>query len=185
MFPWYALATGMFEPARTPPCEPQDKHKEDRARPLSGTLRLALLAIAAAILLTLLYPARASAQSLTPQQYARAVSPTPADVLHLVGRVHLGVFTCEGGISATLVDLPGAPGKFVMSVNGATLLFEAVATRTGAMRLEEKATGLVWLQLPSKSMLLDQQAGKRLVDECTNVDQKHFASTQRLPTLFD
>jgi hypothetical protein len=41
-----------------------------------------------------------------------------------------------------------------------------VPTNTGALRLEGKASGLVWLQLPTKSMLMNNKLGQRMADEC-------------------
>lgn len=43
---------------------------------------------------------------------------------------------------------------------------KAVDTSTGAVRYEDKASGLVWLMVANKSMLLNQKQGQRLADEC-------------------
>lgn len=42
----------------------------------------------------------------------------------------------------------------------------AVSTRTGALRYEDSASGLVWLVIVGKSMLLDTKNGKQLANEC-------------------
>ncbi len=41
-----------------------------------------------------------------------------------------------------------------------------VSTTTGAVRLEDKASGLVWIQIPAKSMLLNSKQGLQLANEC-------------------
>jgi hypothetical protein len=41
------------------------------------------------------------------------------------------------------------------------------------VRLEDNSAGIVWLQLPSKSMLVSQKEGRRIADECIN-----YAGTQ-------
>ena len=41
-----------------------------------------------------------------------------------------------------------------------------VGTRTGALRYEDSASGLVWLVIVGKSMLLDTRHGKQLANEC-------------------
>jgi hypothetical protein len=46
-----------------------------------------------------------------------------------------------------------------------------VSTLTGAIRLEDAAAGVVWLQLANKSMLMSQKLGKRLADACASADQ--------------
>jgi hypothetical protein len=45
-------------------------------------------------------------------------------------------------------------------------------TSTGAVRLFDKKAGVVWLQIPAKSMLLNTRAGQRLVDRCTHAEQR-------------
>jgi hypothetical protein len=45
-------------------------------------------------------------------------------------------------------------------------------TTTGAVRLQDKKTGMVWLQIPSKSMLMNSRAGQRMVDGCTQSEQR-------------
>ena len=42
----------------------------------------------------------------------------------------------------------------------------AVSTKTGALRYEDSASGLVWLVIVGKSMLLDTKQGKQLANEC-------------------
>ena len=42
----------------------------------------------------------------------------------------------------------------------------AVGVRSGALRDEHAEPGLVWLMIPSKSMLLDARRGQRLADAC-------------------
>jgi hypothetical protein len=43
---------------------------------------------------------------------------------------------------------------------------QVVATQTGALRLEDKTSGLTWITIPGKSMLLDTKQGKQLANEC-------------------
>jgi hypothetical protein len=42
----------------------------------------------------------------------------------------------------------------------------AVNARSGALRYEDAASGLVWLMILDKSMLLDTRQGKQLANEC-------------------
>ena len=41
-----------------------------------------------------------------------------------------------------------------------------IDTSTGANRYENKKTGLVWIAIPSKGMLLDSRHGQQLANEC-------------------
>ena len=41
-----------------------------------------------------------------------------------------------------------------------------VSTQTGALRLEDKTSGLTWITIPGKSMLLDTRLGRQLANDC-------------------
>ncbi|HEY6133162.1 MAG TPA: hypothetical protein VIW70_04220, partial [Rubrivivax sp.] len=45
-------------------------------------------------------------------------------------------------------------------------------TTTGAVRLEDPKNGIVWLQIPAKSMLMNAKLGQRMVDSCQHADQR-------------
>lgn len=47
---------------------------------------------------------------------------------------------------------------------------KAVQAKTGAVRLEDTRSGLVWISIVGKSMLLDTQNGKQLANDCNRVD---------------
>lgn len=42
----------------------------------------------------------------------------------------------------------------------------AVETRTGALRYEDPASGMVWIVIVDKSMLLNAKQGRQLANEC-------------------
>lgn len=63
-----------------------------------------------------------------------------------------------------------------------------IDSRSGAMRLEDASARMVWIQLPHKSMLLDQRQGRRLLDECQHDEQVQTAAQMKNnppPALFD
>jgi hypothetical protein len=51
---------------------------------------------------------------------------------------------------------------------GSTYKMTPVSTSTGALRFEDKGDGLVWIQIPSKSMLLNSKIGQQLANDCKN-----------------
>jgi hypothetical protein len=78
----------------------------------------------------------------------------------------VGRFNCELGRSVTVaakddntVDLQWQGKAYAMA---------KVPTSSGAMRFEDKASGLVWIQIPAKSMLMDSKAGRQLANDCKN-----------------
>jgi hypothetical protein len=77
-----------------------------------------------------------------------------------------GRFNCEFDNSLTIVPNPAHPGYLTLTHKGTVANMLPVPTNTGALRLEGKASGLVWLQLPTKSMLMNNKLGQRVADEC-------------------
>ncbi len=102
---------------------------------------------------------------------AADVALTPAE-LAIADRVYTGTIACELGASVAVEADPKAPGYFTVKGKGFAYRMHPVVTSTGAIRLEDRHDGgSVWLQLPNKSMLMDQKHGKRLADECANPTQ--------------
>ena len=138
----------------------------------SRTLSLALIAAACAL-------SAVPASAVTKKKAAEAApAPAPAVLADLspeqidsAGRVLVGAQQCEFGQK---VDLTPAdkPGYFHLSFNKRQYTMAPEPTTTGAVRLEDKHTGVVWIQIANKSMLMNAKAGQRMVDECVHPDQK-------------
>lgn len=84
----------------------------------------------------------------------------------LVGKIH-----CELAVVVTMTPDAHSPGRFLLEMGHKRYTMDPVVSSTGAVRLEEEASGAVWLQLGNKSMLMNQKEGKRLADDCMNPDQ--------------
>jgi hypothetical protein len=106
-------------------------------------------------------------------------SPLSPELLAIAERVQTGRIPCELGHNVAILPDPAAPGYFTITTGNARFRAIPVATTTGAIRLEDKARGGVWLQLANKSMLLDEKNGKRLADECMSPGQKQFADAMK------
>lgn len=128
----------------------------------------------------------------TANQMAAGISAAEAALnpieLAIAEQVHTGVLRCELGASVTLVNDPKSPGYF--NVHGRNFRYRMVpvATTTGAIRLEDRKAGAVWLQLSNKSMLMNQKAGQRMADECMSPAQLTVAQALRdrpVPGLLD
>lgn len=110
------------------------------------------------------------------------------DELAIAERVHQGRMPCELGASVRLEADASQPGYFHVHGKGFRYRMHPVSTSTGAIRLEDSKAGAVWLQLANKSMLMDQNKGRRMADECANPEQMAFAEgmkTNPPPVLFD
>lgn len=93
------------------------------------------------------------------------------DELAIAERVYQGKLPCESGAFVTLTPDPKSPGYFNVQVKNLKFRMFPVPTTTGAIRLEDKKAGAVWLQLANKSMLMNQKLGQRLADACMSPAQ--------------
>lgn len=92
--------------------------------------------------------------------------------LQIADRVHTGDAACEFDQVVSLVRIEGQPGHFKLTFKKASYTVVPEETTTGALRLEDKKAGIVWLQIPSKSMLMNSKLGQRMVDNCLHPEQR-------------
>jgi hypothetical protein len=123
------------------------------------TLLLTLLPLVTATALAA-PDAPAETEALTPGQMAAA------------RQVLVGEADCDMKQRVSLRAIEGRPGFFELLYLKSRYVLAPEETRTGAVRLEDRKAGIVWLQIPSKSMLLDTAKGSRVVDGCTHPDQR-------------
>ncbi len=100
---------------------------------------------------------------------AEAIS---ANQLDIAARVLTGKAQCEYNQAVDVDPVAGQPGMFSVRFKEVSYVMVPEETTTGAVRLTDKKAGVVWLQIPAKSMLLDGRAGHRLVDLCTQSEQR-------------
>jgi len=108
-----------------------------------------------------------------------ATASTPAVAVELTpgqrdaaAHVFTGVAQCEQGQQVTLTPMSGHEGHFRLEYKKASYDVVPEETTTGAVRLEDKKAGIVWIQIPAKSMLLNSKRGQRMVDECLQAEQR-------------
>jgi len=92
--------------------------------------------------------------------------------LDIAGRVLTGKADCEFNQSVDVSPINGKPGFFKVGFKGANYTMVPEETSTGAVRLEDKKAGVMWLQIPSKSMLMNSKIGQRMVDSCMHSEQR-------------
>ena len=114
--------------------------------------------------------------------------PLTDDELAIAGQIHTGMVPCELGIHVTVSADAKLPGYFHLHTKHHQYHMQPVMTSTGAIRLEDKKAGAVWLQLANKSMLMNQKLGQRLADECMSPAQHTVAEAMKkspAPSVLD
>jgi hypothetical protein len=119
--------------------------------------------------------AKVKANQMATGIIAAETALTPGQ-LAVAERVYTGKLPCELGQSVTITPETKNPGYFDVQVKNLRFRMFPVETTTGAIRLEDKKAGAMWLQLANKSMLMDHKQGKRLADACMNPAQVAVAS---------
>jgi hypothetical protein len=97
----------------------------------------------------------------------------------LAKQFYSGFLGCELGKFVIITPDERTPGYFVLSHKGQQYRVAPVESRTGTLRMEDSRGHAVWIQLPHKSMLMDQKAGVRLADECKSPEQEIVATTYK------
>ena len=123
-------------------------------------------------------PKPAGAKPAAAQPMAKKAAPAAAAAALSAGqisaaeRVLTGKVQCELNQAVDIAAVSGKAGYFNIAFNGKTYSMVPEATTTGAVRLEDKKNGVMWLQIANKSMLMNTKAGQRMVDNCQHPSQK-------------
>jgi hypothetical protein len=99
-----------------------------------------------------------------------------------------GRIACENKAFVVVTEDKKHPHHYDLAFGKLHYKAVRVPTDSGVIRLEDKAHGIVWLQMSNKSMLLDEKYGKRLATNCQNDAQlaaDKALSTSTAPSLLD
>lgn len=80
--------------------------------------------------------------------------------------VQAGLYRCHQGAQILVKNIAPDLGSIVVRFKGKEHLLFAIETDTGAVRYQDKRTGMTWIKIPSKSMLLDSKLGRQLANDC-------------------
>lgn len=86
--------------------------------------------------------------------------------------VLLGESGCEFNQKIQVDPSATHPGYVDMSFNKKKYTMKPVMSPTGALRLEDVRSEALMIQIASKTMVMNQKTGQRLVDNCVHADQK-------------
>ena len=127
-------------------------------------------------------PQNRLAAKLAPKPAAKPVAAPEEDAalsneqLAAAQRVHQGEAQCEFNQKVSITPHPDKPGRFRLQFNKMVYNLVPEPTTTGAVWLEDKRAGIVWLQIPAKSMLMNSKLGQRMVDSCVHEEQRPVAN---------
>ncbi|HWS74626.1 MAG TPA: MliC family protein [Quisquiliibacterium sp.] len=95
-----------------------------------------------------------------PHTAARAEPPAPPPSLAV------GLYRCDLQRSVTVRRIAPDRGSIVLGWLGQDHGLRSMPTSSGALRYEDPVSGLTWLVISGKSMLLDSRRGRQLANDC-------------------
>jgi hypothetical protein len=107
--------------------------------------------------------------------HSTAPTALSAEQLSIAQIVTTGQIHCADGHSVTITPDAKIAGAFDIHFGKVKYDVVPVPTKSGAIRLEDRKTGIVFMQLANKSMLFNERAGKRLADDCISPGQRAVA----------
>ena len=116
--------------------------------------------------------AKPAAQQPAAKPAAQQAAALSADQINTADRVLTGQSRCEFDQAVNVAAVPNRKGWFNVEYKGKSYLMAPETTTTGAVRLEDKKNGMMWLQIANKSMLMNSKIGQRMVDNCVHPSQK-------------
>jgi len=81
-------------------------------------------------------------------------------------KVPTGQYRCDLDRSVNVRSVSADMQSAVLQFDKKEYRMQAVGARSGALRYEDPKSGLVWLVIATKSMLLDTKHGRQLANEC-------------------
>jgi hypothetical protein len=120
--------------------------------------------------------ARPTTRKAATHKTAPAPTPEPPETLtetqlEFAARVLTGRANCEFKQNVVVTAVDGAPGHFDVVFGKQSFHMVPQETTTGAIRLVDRKADVVWLQIPVKSMLMNNRVGQRMVDACQHPEQ--------------
>ena len=113
------------------------------------------------------------------------VAITDADEQQLAAakEVLLGESGCEFDQKIQVDANAQHPGYVDMSFNKKKYTMKPVLSPTGALRLEDVRSEALMIQIASKTMVMNQKTGQRLVDNCVHPEQRTVSADSGAPVL--
>jgi hypothetical protein len=126
-------------------------------------------------------PAKSTGSTTHAAPAAAATSSLPAagaDQVNASNMAHLGNYDCEFGKTIS-VEKASTEGYLNLKYQGQQWTMKPELSSTGALNLNDTHGRMRYLQIASKSMLMDASAGRRVVDGCQHATQKAFEAANK------
>ena len=129
-------------------------------------------------------PAPAPAEEKAPEPEPE-IEMAAADEKQLAAakEVLLGESGCEFDQKIQVHANAAHPGYVDMSYNKKKYTMKPVLSPTGALRLEDVRSEALMIQIASKTMVMNQKTGQRMVDNCVHPDQRTVSADSGAPAL--
>jgi hypothetical protein len=155
-----------------------------------NSLRTTLITTAATTVMvlaaTLSGVAMAATKKPTSKSSAKAAPAAAAAPVELTAEqqsiaqiVTTGRIQCADGQSVTITPDVKVNGAFDVLFGKTKYDVVPKPTASGAVRLEDSKTGIVFMQLANKSMLFNERQGRRLADDCISPAQQAVADAMK------
>ena len=129
-------------------------------------------------------PAKTAAAKPAAKPAAKKGPPPPPPLPAAAGEqmaaasmAHYGTYNCEFSQTVEVGLNASNEGYLDVKFGKQAWIMKPVLSSTGALRLEDVKGRILMLQNANKSMLMDTQAGRRMVDECLHEKQADFVKT--------
>lgn len=125
-------------------------------------------------------PAKTAAAKAPAKKGPPPPPPLPAaagEQMAAASMAHYGTYNCEFSQTVEVGLNPKNEGYLDVTFGKQAWIMKPVLSSTGALRLEDVKGRVLMLQIANKSMLMDTQAGRRMVDECLHEKQRDFVKT--------
>lgn len=121
-------------------------------------------------------PDKKTAKAVRAAKAAKALPKPPAEKFvdepePDIGDTKTFEFNCELGNKITVYQNDSDTNSIAVRWKKRLHRLTRIETTTGAQRFENKHYGLIWIGIPTKSMLLDSKQNRQLANECQTVEQ--------------
>lgn len=147
----------------------------------TAVLALSAMALATGVSAQTTPPAHKPAAKPVAKAPAKAATPVVLtdEQLSIAQIVTTGRIACADGKSVTITPDAKIQGAFDLLFASVKYDVVPVPTKSGAVRLEDHKSGLVFMQLANKSMLFNERQSRRLADDCISPAQQAVADAMR------